>query len=250
MTNEIAGSPPEIIERSPIFPSEFIELIKENIERNSLLMPDFLDHGVIPDPNLYSIYKESYFCILCGFYNSGILLLGQLMEITLKEIILIKTGELKKGTFGKALEYADKKKIIFEEDYRFLLRFKTEIRDPYTHRDFKKILGFYPMPIWQIPIEGDPLEWIKRLGYVCEGIKSGKYPPQFIDAASSTMTASIAKDQVDEKRAIFWAWKIYSELEQLLTIYLNQESYNEFQQKYGSPFESVVRLQIEDDEVE
>ena len=47
-------------------PDAFIEGIRSTIEENSILLPDFLDISIIPDPNLYSIYKESYFCILTG----------------------------------------------------------------------------------------------------------------------------------------------------------------------------------------
>jgi len=87
-----APEPPiDIPDRTQINPDTFIESIRSTIKENSIILPDFLDISLIPDPNLYSIYTESYFCILCGNYNAGILLLGQLMEVALKEIIFLKT---------------------------------------------------------------------------------------------------------------------------------------------------------------
>jgi len=172
------------------------------------------------------------------------------MEVTLKEIIFLKTGELKKGTLGKALDFAYKNKLIHDEDFKFLLQFKNQIRDPYTHRDFRKILGYHVIPVWQIPTGKGPDELIKNLQKTQAGIKSGKYPPQFIDAASSSVTATLAKEQVDEPNAIHWAWMVYSELEQLLAIYLTQESYNEYQKKFGSPFENIAKIRIDEEDLE
>lgn len=250
MTTDTTKPPIDIPDRTQINPAAFIEGIRSTIEENSILLPDFLDISLIPDPNLYSIYKESYFCILCGNYNAGIILLGQLMEVALKEIIFLKTGELKKGTFGKALEFADKNRIIFDEDFRFLLQFKNRIRDPYTHRDFRKILGYHLMPVWQFPSGKTPHEMLKNIQTMQEGIKSGKYPPQFIDSASSTVIATIAKEQIDKPTAIHWAWMVYSELEQISSIYLNQAAYDEYQRKFGSPFEVIAKIKLEEDDIE
>ncbi len=228
-------------------PDAFIEGIRSTIEENSILLPDFLDISIIPDPNLYSIYKESYFCILTGNYNAGILLLGQLMEVSLKEIIFLKTGEPKKGTFGQALFFANKNRIIFDEDFRFLLQFINRIRNPYTHRDFRKILGYHLTPAWLFPTGRNPQELLKNIQTMQEGIKSGKYHPQFIDSASSSVTATIAKEQIDKPTAIHWAWMVYSELEQISAIYLTQAAYDEYQRKFGSPFEVIAKITLEED---
>jgi hypothetical protein len=250
LTTDNSNPPNEIPERVKINPEAVIEGLRSTIEENSLLLPDFLDISLIPDPNLYSIYKESYFCILCGSYNAGIILLGQLMEVALKEVIFLNTGELKKGTFGKALDFADKNRIIFDEDFRFLLQFKNRIRDPYTHRDFRKILGYHFMPVWQFPTGKTPQEMLKNIQTMQEGIKSGKYPPQFIDSASSSVTGTIAKEQIDKSTAIHWAWMVYSELEQISAIYLTQAAYDEYQRKFGSPFEVIAKIKLEEEDVE
>ena len=228
-------------------PDAFIEGIRSTIEENSILLPDFLDISIIPDPNLYSIYKESYFCILTGNYNPGILLLGQLMEVSLKEIIFLKTGEPKKGTFGQALFFANKNRIIFDEDFRFLLQFINRIRNPYTHRDFRKILGYHLTPAWLFPTGRNPQELLKNIQTMQEGIEPGKYRPQFIDSASSSVTATIAKEQIDKPTAIHWAWMVYSELEQISAIYLTQAAYDEYQRKFGSPFEVIAKITLEED---
>jgi len=172
------------------------------------------------------------------------------MEVALKEIIFLKTGELKKGTFGKALEFADKNRLIFDEDFRFLLQFKNRIRDPYTHRDFRKILGYHLTPAWLFPCGKTPEEMLKNIQTMQEGIKSGKYPPQFIDSASNSATAMLAKEQVDKPTAIHWAWMVYSELEQIAAIYLTQTAYNEHQRKFGSPLEGIAKIQIGEEEVD
>lgn len=250
MTTDNTKPPIDIPDRTQINPDAFTEGIRSTIEENSISLPDFLDISLIPDPNLYSIYKESYFCILCGNYNAGIILLGQLMEVALKEIILLKTGELKKGTFGQALFFADKNRIIFDEDFRFLLQFINRIRNPYTHRDFRKILGYHLTPAWLFPSGKTPQEMLKNIQTMQEGVKSGKYPPQFIDSASSSVTATLAKEQVDKPNAIHWAWMVYSELEQISAIYLTQAAYNEYQRKFGSPFAGLAKINIEEEDAD
>src|SRR5208283_1767351 len=130
------------------------EEVNENLDINLFLLPDLLQIGDVMDGNLYSIYKESYFCIACGQYDAGILKLGQLLEITLKQIIFVKTNSLpKKLTFGKAIRYAWIKGIIEYADFKFLKWFLNEYRNPYTHRNLREILKDSKIPIVKMPTQ-------------------------------------------------------------------------------------------------
>jgi len=112
-------------------------IIEENLDN----LPPLLNDSSEPFNGLNHlnvIYKESYYCIANGFYHSGIVLMSQLLEETLREIITIHTGTRIQGTFEYLLAFAEGKgknspqpfllhPIITEQ----LIIVKERIRNPY-----------------------------------------------------------------------------------------------------------------------
>lgn len=232
---------------------KIVSVFEREIEKNRIALPDFLDISVVKDENLYSIYKEAYSCVLLGLYNAGLILMGQLMEITLKEIILINTGTALRGTFGKALGIADKGKIMSPEDIEFLYRFKNTIRDPYTHRNFRDILGYELLPAWSFHVgsldsEEKIKEFLNRMEKINSAIKRNEVPLQFIDPAKSSGTAIVRKLEIDPQRAIHWAWLVFMEFEFYIAKYLRQERYEEYTRKFGSPLDKIAQISIDEDD--
>jgi hypothetical protein len=245
------------------FPNEIIpqfskiktvkEEINENLDFNLFLLPDLLQYADVMDGNLYSIYKEAYYCISCGQYDAGILKLGQLLEITLKHIIFVKTNLLsKKMTFGQAIKHAWKTGIIEYIDFKFLFWFLNEYRNPYTHRNLKEILKDTKIPIVAMPTrlsgkEVNVPDLTKILKKTIEGLKNGTYTHEFIDAASDTTLACQVKDQMDQKTAIILLWAVTIQFEQLITIYLNQKCIDKHITEFGSPFSKLTTITIEEE---
>lgn len=230
------------------------EEINENLDINLFLLPDLLQIGDVMDGNLYSIYKEAYFCIACGQYDAGILKLGQLLEITLKQIILVKTNSLpKKLTFGKAIRYAWIKGIIEYPDFKILKWFLNEYRNPYTHRNLREILKDSKIPIVKMPTqfpgkEVNVRDLEKILKKTIDGLKNGTFQYEWIEAASDPTLACQLKEQLDRKTAIFLLWAVTTHFEQLVNIYLNQKRIDEHVAKFGSPFERLTSIIIDEEE--
>jgi len=230
------------------------EEVNENLDFNVFLLPDLLQIDDVMDVNLHSIYKEAYFCVACGQYDAGIIKMGQLLEITLKQIIFIKTNDTsKRKTFGQALINAWKKGIIAYEDFRFLFWFLTEYRNPYTHRNFKEILRSSKIPVIQFPIQfqgkGFNLPDLQKIvKKTIDGIKNGKYSYEWIDPTCDPSIACQTKEQQDKHIAIILLWIVTIHFEQLVSIYLNQKHYDEHIAKFGSPFEKLTSIVIVEDE--
>jgi len=227
--------------------------VKENLDFNIFLLPSILQIDDVCDMNLYSIYKEAYCCIACGLYDAGIIKMGQLLEITLKQIIFIKSNDLsKRKMFGQALGIAWKKGIIEYVDYHFLFWFLNEFRNPYTHRNFKDILKDAKIPIRKIPTqfkgkEFNPEDLVKILGSVIKGLSNGKYEYEWIDATTDPGIACQAKESQDKITSIILLWFVTIHFEQLVKIYLNEKCYAEHNLKYGSPYDKLTSLEIEEE---
>ena len=235
-------------EFEPIWPesSMFRKGLDEEISRRVNRLPYMLHPYYVPDQNLFSIYSEAYHAFVFGLNNAGLILLGQLLEITLKEIILLKTGEKKTGTFGKAINFAKKKRILSEDDVKVLESFKDLVRNPYAHRNLEEILQNIYVPIFGIPLEGEPEEWPKIIDKAMEGIKSGKYKPSYIKASDDPTVAALIKPKIDEDRSIYWAWKIFLEFEILIDTYLQHDEFEEYVKAHGSPYDAVTLINLDE----
>lgn len=232
----------------PIWPEPkmFKEGIDDEISKRVIRLPYMLHPYNIPDQNLYSIYSEAYRAFVFGLNNAGLMLLGQLLETTLKEIILLKTGKKIKGTFGMAIEFAKNKRILNENDINVLESFKDLVRNPYTHRNLEEMLENMYVPIWGIPLKGEPENWLKSLKKAMGGIEAGKYKPSYIRASDDPTIAVLVKSKIDEDRSIYWAWKIFLEFEILVDTYLTHEDFQKYIREHGSPFDAVTLLNLYD----
>jgi hypothetical protein len=230
------------------------EEVNENLDFNLFLLPDFLHIDDVMDVNLHSIYKEAYFCIASGQYDAGIIKLGQLLEITLKQIIFIKTNGLSlRQTFGQALRNAWFNCIIEYEDYKFLLFFLINYRNPYTHRNFREIIMKPLVPVFYFPTQYpgksfNETDLVKITSNVLEGIKSGKYHPTWINSTHDSTIACQTKIQQDQRIAIYLIWLVTIYFEQIVGIYLNQKCYDKHIARYGSPFGNLTSIEIFEEE--
>lgn len=227
-------------------PSMFKNGLDEQISRRVGLLPYKLLPYYVPDQNLYSIYSEAYSAFVFGLNNAGLILLGQLLEITLRLIILLKTGKEKKLTFGQAIDFAKKEGLLIEEDIKILESFNTLVRNPYAHRNLGKILPGVYVPIWGLTLEGEPENWGKNINKTIEGIQEGKYSPSLFRAADDPTVAALVKPKIDEARSLYFAWKIFLEFELLIDCYLQQKDFEKYVKTKGSPFDAVTLINMED----
>lgn len=232
----------------PIWPElvTFKNGLDKEICRRISLLPYKLHPYYVPDQNLYSIYSEAYNAFVFGLNNAGLILLGQLLEITLKVIILLKTGKKKKGTFGQTIAFAKERRVLIEEDIIILESFNNLVRNPYTHRNLEEILHGMYVPIWGISLEGEPENWLKSINKTMEGIKEGKYSPSLFKVADDPTVAALVKQKIDEKRSVYWAWKIFLEFEILIDTYLQNKHFQEYIKTNGSPYDAITLINIED----
>ena len=241
----------QLIWDEPIWPEPemFKQGLDEIISKRVCQLPYLLDYAYVPDQNLYSIYFEAYCAFVYGLNNAGLMLLGQLLEITLKDIIYLKTGKkLKKKTFGNAIYFAKDHHIISENDINVLKTIMNLVRNPYAHRNLEEILHEIHVPIWGIPLDGDdPEDWLESTKKALDGIRSGQYKPSYIRASEDPSIAAIVKSGLDEKLSIYWAWKIFFEFEILINSYLPYDEYQKFIQQYGSPFDDIPLLNLDDE---
>lgn len=233
----------------PIWPEPkiFEEGLEDEISKKVNQLPYMLQPYNVPDQNLYSIYSEAYRAFVFGLNNAGLILLGQLLEITLKEIILLKTGRKEKGTFGKAIKFAKDKRILNGNDIKVLESFKDLVRNPYTHRNFEEILKNVYVPILGVSLKGEPKDWVENIKKTIEGLESGKYRYTYIKASDDPTIATIVKSKIDEDRSIYWAWKIFLEFEILVDTYLSNEEFQKYIREHDSPFDAVTVVDANDE---
>lgn len=214
--------------------------MNSKLEKNLEQLPYFLTSIKVANHNLYSIYSEAYRIIAFGFYNAGILLLGQLLETTLREIIYVNTGIYRKGAFGSLIKYAKDNKIIDKYSLNRLESFKNKIRNPYIHRDLSEIVKDIYVPTWPIFFKKDVENPLKIIEVTKKEIEEGKRKPILIPASLDSTVATIIKEEMDKRHTISLAWAVFSEFEILLDMYLKPEDYQNHIKKHGSPFDSIL----------
>jgi len=230
---------------------------EEFIEENLLHLPPLYNRyhpSFVALSHLYNIYLESYLCIAYGLYSAGIIVIGQLFELTLKEIIRVHTGKyLERGELGLAL-------IIVKGEEKnnpkpFLVHpviteqidgFKNHLRNPYTHVDRKKLIGKKTVKGLLFEVKTGPGEILKSV----ENAKTefSKNSENLIDfpIAEDPIIAEIYKKQFSERDAITTAWKMYPLFSLLVDLYLTPEQYQESIKKYGSIYSSFETHKFEE----
>lgn len=228
------------------------------MEINEIRLPLFYNSQhpkFISKPHLYSIYCDSYTCLLYGLYHPGIMLLGQLIEVTLNEIILVRDNVRNQGTLTYAIKYSENAtgkmrkstdKPLFPKFIIQFLKGVLEIRDCYTHLNYKKlfkdkkifIFGFNPGETFE--------EQSRRLNQAVTKLSTGELPYFEISPAFDNSIAEITKRRNDPEWARGWAWEIYPFFEFLIDEYLTIEAYQEHISQYGSTFDGIPISDIED----
>lgn len=211
-----------------------VDLRREEFENNLMQLPplyNFYAEPFIHNGYLYSIYEESYFCIVYGQYHAGIVLMGQLLELTLFEIIRIHTGESYNGSFAKALRFAAGKlpespnpPIVHPDIIKSITNYKNAIRNPYTHGDLRGIFRSQTAPAIMFKVGTKPEEILQNIEKAKNAFEEGQIPYSELNPADHPSIAPYFKRYLDTKRAFLLAWKIYPLFDLLLDLYLGKSS--------------------------
>jgi hypothetical protein len=190
--------------------------------------PTFLHLG-----HLYSIYYDSYLCLLCGFYHPAIMLMSQLMEVTLKEIIWVQDGVKMEKPFSTLLKYAKNKNgeradttkpLLHIYLISFLERVNTEIRNPYMHLNYDSLFQDQTIKIAGFEIGKTQEEISRNVGKLNEIIQGGSIKYIDINPIIDKIVAEVTKQQNEPQWAFQWAEEIYPLFWLLVEEYLSVES--------------------------
>ncbi len=132
-------------------PEETLDrLFKTRRRAASVLIPHLPEIPQHIQPNLGFLWNEIIECAIFGLHGAAVTLLGILVEFALKQATYKaelgkwaydaeKWDEFESMTFHPAVLRARKAGIISEHLREELLRFKDEVRNPYSHYNIKKI---------------------------------------------------------------------------------------------------------------
>jgi hypothetical protein len=210
--------------------------------------------------HLYSIYLDSYRCILYGLYHPGIMVLTQLIEATVNEIIYVHDGVPNHNTLKGTIEYCEnangrKRRCsrlpnasapLFPKFVIDYLKSLLVVRDSYIHLNYTKLFKDQSVGILGFDAPETVEEGIQRLKTAHTKLMTGKitYTPVKIDF--DTRFADQTKRNVDPEWAREWAWEIYSGFWFLVDEYLTSEDYETHIRLYGSPFDKIPVTNIDD----
>lgn len=253
MTEENEGTPSVYLE----FDIDQLEVdLKGDMKKNKLALPPLFNPGhpkFVGLSHIYSIYYDSYMCILCGLYHPGIMLMGQLIEATLKEIILVHDGINHERPFGTLIHYAensDKKQRKCSTDpllpppiIMTLTRVNTTLRNPYMHLNYSNIFQGETIRGVRFPVT-DTIEGImKNTQSIITKIEKGEIELVEIDPVIDKVIADATKRQNDPKWAITWAWEIYPFFELLTDEYLTPEDYEKNRKTFEGKYNTIPLIE-------
>jgi len=239
---------------------ELLTEIRDNVEDNLLHLPPFYNPYVEPflsNGNLFALYAESYRCIVYGLYHAGILLMGQLMELTVFGIIRLHTGKHYNGNFASALKFAagrienaPQPYLIHPEIVDRIIALKNSIRNPYTHGDTKKILEGQTATAVMFKIGNEHENILRNHEKAVDLFKSGTISYSELNPADEPSIAYVFKRDVDKKRCFELAWELYPLFNLLLDQYLNREIHREYVDKHGSLYAQMPVVDVTSDDKE
>lgn len=146
---EAAGvrfDPPE-----DLAPEEFLDrLFEKRREAASTTVARMPNIPQNIQPNLGLLYNEIVECVLFGLYGAAITLCGILVEFALKQATYRaelgewsydaeRWDEFERMTFRQAIGRASSASLLTTAVETELLRFKDNVRNPYSHYNIKKI---------------------------------------------------------------------------------------------------------------
>jgi hypothetical protein len=176
------------------------------------------------------------------------------------EILRIHTGKKTNPSFDDALhllagEHQSKKPkqwipngpaIVDPYFLKLITKLKNEIRNPYTHGDFRKIFNNKTIPVISFEIGSDPTKFAERIGKAIKTFEKPEFEPEQIPLAIDPVIASLYKNAHDEKRVFKLAFTVYALFWDLLDTYLKEEDIDKYIKEHGSPLSNISLTDIDD----
>jgi hypothetical protein len=220
-------------------------IVEENLMRLPLCFNEYSE-PFIGFEHLNSLYRESYSCIIHGNYHAGIIVMSQLLEETLREIVRVHTGK-SDGSVVEGLlssmslqsKVTSKHYLIHPELVNQISQIKEDIRHPYTHLRYKKILRGKKISAAKILVGTDPEKILENIKNSVEASKEGKLHYDEFDPSGDPVVAAVMKRDIDKGLAIQLAWRIYPLYWLLMEEYLNHEITGASLKMFGSIWEPV-----------
>lgn len=259
MTSEREEDTPLFIE---IDEDGFSKYIQQNFEKNILALPPLYNPGhkkFLGLSHLFSVYQESYFCILCGLYHPGIMLMGQLFEIILKEIILIHDNVNNERALEGLIRYAindenkpDKKNqrqikgpLLPMEIINLFIHIKDNIRNPYMHLNYGSIFKDEKIRAFRFASGANFEELLKNTEIIAEKLRKGQITPEEIDPIIDKIIADSTKRENDVRWAIEWAWELFPLFELLIDEYLTSADYEKHSLVHKNDYDTIPFIDLE-----
>jgi len=230
---------------------DYSEAHQPIVEENLMRLPFFFNENSKPFigfEHLNSLYRESYSCILHGNYHAGIIVMSQLLEETLREIIRVHIGKNDGSVFEGLLssmslqsKVTSKHYLIHPELVNQIAQIKEDIRHPYTHLRYKKILRGQKISAAKIFIGADPGKLLENIKEGIEASKKGKLQYNEYDPSGDPVVAAYMKQDIDKILAIQLAWRIYPLYWLLMEEYLNHKITDASLKMFGSVWEPVAK---------
>ena len=228
----------------PLDLDEYFDTQKSQVEINYDKLP-LLFHPMskpFSGNHLYNLYRQSYFCILNGFYHAGILVLSQLLRVntdgdyrkSIFEDLIRKVKTENTGRKNNALSYLVHPELLLEIE-----EIKDEIRNSYMHMRFDRMFKDQTTPVAVIKINLDSESLSKQEQKNNDSNDEKRSQLYHLPINLDPVISSIFKDERDKKLAFDLAWKIYSLYWLLLELYLPLERYQEHIKKHGSYLEKL-----------
>lgn len=238
--------------------TRFASILREQIENNKVSLPPLFNdqHAkFVGLSHLYSIYYDSYKCILCGLYHPGIMLMGQLIEASLKEIILVHDGINDERSFGALINYSEnlngtqrrghQDPLVSPPINLMFRRVKDILRNPYMHLNYSSIFQGERIRGVRFEVGHSYEEIIRNVQSIRDRIERGEITPVEIDPIIDRVIADQTKRQNDPKWAITWAWEIFPFFEILVDEYLSIEDYRIHTERHGSEYDTIPMVENE-----
>ena len=202
--------------------------------------------------HLYSIYYDSYQCILYGLYHPGIMLMGQLIEVTLKEIIFVHDNDEKERSFEKLLIYSENTTgtirkhstapLLPKNLNNVLRRVKDDLRNPYMHLNYTKLFQNDKINVIRFNVGTTFQEINQKIERVVAKAQKGEIPAIEINPAIDKLIAERTKRENEANWAINWAWEIYPLFELLIDEYLTHEEYQKHTELHVTKVNEILMI--------
>lgn len=182
---------------------------------------------------IFKVFWECYYNAMIGEYHVSLIMQGVLMETAINEVIFINENRYQKGEFGKKLQRAYDSRYITEPDYKILKKVKNQLRNNYLHADISEITGNLKIPMFWVEKKPEGVDSVTYFYNAVETINEGKAPRTTIEGGKSGQASIYIQNYVDEKICIPLLNDAYDFLVDFCGRHFSEESYKEFEKKFG-----------------